>query len=422
LGKHLNTLSFTITYTQDNATTQASAHSGAGWAARLPRMSISQRRPLSKGKTGPIGPISAPQDGRPLNSETTTVGGPISLSAIGRQDVQVDTAPEATRRREEMLQAMEGDEIKEKEERPREGKGTGEETLEEKINRGHEAWREGDNIIIEDEHGEVIHTVRSPVDGDKITIVDKLNKAEEKVGELKDGEGITGRLKRMWSGRKYDTPPPGDRRRSVDLEKGGIPEEAESSTTAVARSSNETGSSNNSPSKPRSGSLTPGFVVDEDNRRTDHVNDRTQRRAREEREEETEVERRRREAVLGITEDSDEDEVPHPNIRSKGKQPASELAVIDDDDDDDEEEGEEDSPSQSQAGSAGAESSTGSGTQLLVPPPPARTRGIRFGDINVGTESFSLEDGPPGSGGGARHHRTGSGASGDWRSRRRSDR
>jgi hypothetical protein len=73
---------------------------------------------------------------------------------------------------------------------------------------------------------------------------------------------------------------------------------------------------------------------------------------------------------------------------------------------------------ESRSGSGGAESSSsGSGrVQLLSPPPQARTRGIRFGDISVGQESFSLEEGPPSTG--ARHHKTGSG---DYRVRWSSD-
>ena len=82
-------------------------------------MSIASRQPLSKYKKGKIGPISAPQDGRPLNSDTLREGGPISLSAIGRP-AEVETAPEAARRREERRHdvedvRMEGETEKEEE-------------------------------------------------------------------------------------------------------------------------------------------------------------------------------------------------------------------------------------------------------------------------------------------------------------------
>ena len=101
-----------------------------------------------------------------------------------------------------------------------------EETLEEKINQGHEAWREGDDIIIEDEQGEVIHTICSPKKHELQMVVDKFGKAAmERVGRAEDEaaeevEGITGRLKRMWSGRRDSS----DRgKKTTDLEHG-IPE------------------------------------------------------------------------------------------------------------------------------------------------------------------------------------------------------
>lgn len=422
LGKHLNTLSFTITYTQDNGTTQASAHSGAGWASRLPRMSIASRQPLSKYKKGKIGPISAPQDGRPLNSDTLREGGPISLSAIGRP-AEVETAPEAARRREERRHdvedvRMEGETEKE-EETSAENQ---EENYEEKINEGEEAWREGDNIIVEDEEGEVIRTIKSPQEhvmrqaAEKFgrKMMDKMEGVEDKAqGQPKS---LTGRLKRIWSGRKLSEFREGGRPEG-DLETG-ITEDEEESTALEKRSSADSSpgasrvSSKQSPPRPAMG---PALVVDEDARRTGHASETTERRARRERDQETDVERRRREAVLGVSgdsEDSDDEGPPHPPYpaisRSKGKQPETSS----------DEEPEEDSPddeapsSRSQSSSRGAESST-SGSQLISPPPAhTRTRGIRFGDINVGQESFSLEEGPPSSG--ARHLKTGSG---DWRVR-----
>lgn len=392
----MNTLSFTITYTQDNATTQASAHSGAGWAARLPRMSISSRRSVKPGK---IGPISAPQDGRPLNTDTMREGGPISMSAIGRQDVDIDTAPEAARRREERRHAIEEAHMDEKIET--EEQSPTEETFEEKVNDGQNAWQEGDNIIIEDDQGEVIRMVRSPRDSDSAR--EKLERIESRAGG--EIEGMKGRLKRMWSGRGESST---ERRRSIDLE-SGIPESSEPASSERPTHQRRSSSISSRLSLKQSPKAAPGpvFMVDEDNRRTAHVNSSTERRAREERDKETEVERRRREAVFGISQDSDEeDDTPRPiSSRPKGKQPSSS-----------EEEEEEDPPS-SRSGSGGAESSSsGSGAQLLQPPPPARTRGIRFGDISVGQESFSLEEGPPSTG--ARHHKTGSG---DWRVRWGSD-
>ena len=413
LGKHLNTLSFTITYTQDNGTTQASAQSGPTWASRLPRMSIATRHPLSKYKKGKIGPISAPQDGRPLNSDTLREGGPISLSAIGRP-ADVDTAPGAARRREERRHDIENVQMEgetEKDEEPSEE--TGEEDYEEKINEGEEAWREGDNIIVENEEGEVIRTITSPGESDLKMAADKFGR---KIMEGVEGRtqtqpaSITGRLKRIWSGRKDSDYKDGGRQ-EVDLEQG-ITEDDKISNVMEKRSSAD--SAKGVPGTPSTRSpprlaLGPALVVDEDARRTGHVSDRTERRARQERDQETAVERRRREAVLGASADSDDEGPPHPPYplvsRNKGKQPESSS------DDEEEESPYDEAPSsRSQSSSRGAESST-SGSQLLSPP-AARTRGIRFGDINVGQASFSLEEGPPSTG--QRHYKTGSG---DWRVR-----
>lgn len=371
-------------------------------------MSIVSRKGLTKSKSGKIGPISEPLDGRPLNSDTIREGGPISASAIGRQDFNVDTAPEAARRREVRRYDVEGVRM----EGEKEGDNTAnEETLEEKINQGHEAWREGDNIIIEDEQGEVIETICSPKQHELQMVVDKFGKgAMERVGRAEDEaveevEGITSRLKRMWSGRRDSS----DREKTTDLEHG-IPESDHHGMSEKQRTSNEStkAASKLSPPKAISG---PVFMVDKDNRRMGRVSDITERRAREERDKETEVERRRREAVFGISRDSDDEDEPyhHPPAisRHKGKQPESSP----NDEDDERESPDETSRSQSSSGRA---ESPGSGAQLLSP--PTRPRGIRFGDINVGEDSFSLEEGPPSTG--ARHHKA---SSGDWRARWRSD-
>jgi Alkali metal cation/H+ antiporter Nha1 C terminus len=372
-------------------------------------MSIVSRAGLTKSKSGKIGPISEPHNGRLLNSDTPRVGGPISASAIGRQDFNVDTAPEAARRREVRRHDVEGLRI----EGEKEGEDTAnEETLKEKINQGHEAWREGDDIIIEDEQGEVIHTICSPRKHELQMVVDKFGKAAmERVGRAEDevveeAEGITGRLKRMWSGRRDSS----DRgKKATDLERG-IPEDNDYEMSEKQRISNESskGASKLSPPRATSG---PIFMVDEDNRRMRHASDTIERRAREERDKETEVERRRREAVFGTSKNSDDEDGPYhrPAVsRNKGKQPES----ASDDENDGQDSPDETSRSQS---SSGRGESSGSGAQLLSPP-PIRAREIRFGEINVGQESFSLEEGPPSTG--ARQHKTGSG---DWRARRRSD-
>ena len=378
-------------------------------------MSISSRTGLQKSRKGKIGPISAPQDGRPLNTDTSREGGPISLSAIGRQDVTVETAPEAARRRELRRHDIE-DHRKEGEEEKDQDEDVSEETFEEKINDGEEAWREGDSIIVENDEGEVIRTISSPrsqdmrLAGTKFVKqgMEKGKKAEEKMES--EAEGIAGKLKRIWSGRG-DSADKTQRRGSVDLERGIPEDEAHISEKASIAS----GAKPSKPSpKPAPGA--PRLVVDEDNRVLGHVSDRTERRAREEREQETEVERHRREAVLGLTQDSDDEEdsegPPHPaRSRNKGKAPETSS-----DEDDETGEGRSGAVSSRSHSSTGGAESSSSGTQLLSPPAPARTRGIRFGDISVGQESFSLEEGPPSAG--ARHHRA---SSSDWRVRWRSD-
>lgn len=368
-------------------------------------MSISSRRSVKAGK---IGPISAPQDGRPLNTDGLREGGPISMSAIGRQDVDIDTAPEAARRREERRHAIEEAHMDVDEKMDTEEQPSSEETLEEKVNPGQEAWREGDNIIIEDDQGEVIHTIHSPRDSDSAR--EKLERIESHAGD--EIEGMKGRLKRMWSGRGDSS----ERRRSIDLE-SGIPESPEpgaSSDRPTASHRRRSSSISSRLSLKQSPKAVPGpvFVVDEDNRRPARVDSSTERRAREERDKETAVERRRREAVFGISQDSDEEDEPRPlPSRLKGKQASSS-----EEENEEEEEEEEDPPSERSGSGGGESSSSGSGARLLMPPPQARTRGIRFGEISVGQESFSLEEGPPSTG--ARHHKTGSG---DWRVRWSSD-
>ena len=405
LGKRLNTLSFTITYTQDNATSQASAQSAVvGWAARLPSISITSRKRRNPVKKADI---SAPQNGRPLNADTFHgEGGPISMSAIGRTDISVDTAPEAARRREAQRAEM-GDLPG-----PNSSPGDTEATLEEKVNERQQAWRIGDEILIEDEQGEVIRQITSP-----------HHPAGQMKGPENDEEGgITERLKRMWSGRSR-------RRSSIqqrtprDLEKA-IPQENHVNKNKLATGGSLQSSSKSTKlppirSPPRAAG-TPIFVVDEDTRRMPSISPREVRRAREERDEETEVERRRREAIFGgISDDSDDEDKQMSKQAEKGKGPASSsaaaapanvssLAVVGDSDDDEE---------SSLSGSSGApenSNSSGSRPALLAPPAAPRMREIRFGDISVGTESFSLEEGPPSPGGGSRHSKTGSG---DWRMR-----
>ena len=315
------------------------------------------------------------------------------MSAIGRQDVDIDTAPEAAKRREERRHAVDTANIDEKVEGNDE-QPPSEETLEENIIQGHEAWIEGDNIIIEDDQGEVIHMIRSPRDSDSSR--ERIERVESRTGD--ELEGMKGRLKRMWSGRRDSS----ERQRSIDLE-SGIPEGSEPSSDRFSRRRRSSSiSSKLSLKQSPKVAPSPVFMVDEDNRRKTHVTNTTERRAREERDKETEVERRRRESVLGISHNSDDDESrPRPS-RRKGKQRASSS-------DDDEEEL---TSSRRDSGRAQSSSSGSVRAQLLSPPPQARTRGIRFGDISVGQESFSLEEGPPSAG--QRHHKTGSG---DWRVR-----
>jgi hypothetical protein len=310
------------------------------------------------------------------------------MSAIGRTDINVDTAPEATRRRE-ARQAELG-------EYSRGGQQVTEETLEEKVNDGEQAWRDGDEIFIENEEGEIIRQISSP---------------RHPAGEMKypDDEGrLTDRLKRMWSGGSQKASRSPERARTPRALEEAIPEEShvqEKDFAGTERSS----SISSETETPLRGAYKPAvagpvIVVDEDNRLAPSVSPREARRAREERDEETEVERRRREAIFGgMADDSDDEDRPVRHRGNKGKSPVSPTvvppsplmsAVVDSDDEDGGEE--ERSPS----GSSGNAESSSSGTGLLSP--PARTRGIRFGDINVGT---------PSTWGPTAHRRTGSSSS-----------
>jgi Alkali metal cation/H+ antiporter Nha1 C terminus len=340
-------------------------------------------------KKGKIGPISAPHDGRPLNADVIQDGWPISNTAIGRQDIDIDTAPEAARRREEKRYVL-GD--REKQDDPSQG------TIDEKCNDGRQAWRDGDNIIVEDEEGEIIKMISSP----------RLSRSvEQKAGE--EGDGFGGLLRRMWSGQREGNHRSA-RQPSRDLE-AAIPEVGEGDVERRSSGSSRASGIRHDPPNPLS---VPVVVIDEDSRQMDHVSEFTQRRARKQREEETEIERRRREAALGMNDDvdQDEEEEDQESIRStsrdKGKQPISQPTS---------DVGEVENASASENRSQNPSSDSGrpessSSAQPLAPPAAVRTRGIHFGDISIqGTQSFTLDEGPPPMGFKI-HHRTGSSGSG----------
>ena len=323
----MNNLSFTITHSQDGATTQASDHSGVGWTSRLLCMIVTIHPRLTKRKRVKIGPISGPRDGRPLNSDTLHKGVPIRLNAISQQDINVDTPPRlAHRLRRPRLNLVDFDDFDDFC-RESNAKTSGEKTLEETINKVHDRLRGGDDIVIQDEERERIRTIRTLRRNEWKLVVDKFPKAKLQSmgsGEEKRTEAVqrlAGRLRRIWSGRKK-TDAIGGQQRNADLERG-LPESYEMSETRT-----RTSDAFPRPIPRSSTSKYPEdtlFVVNEGHNGRDQAFDVKELRAREEREKETDVERRCCEAVfcgLGVSDDDDQPSSPRlPISGGKGKQP-----------------------------------------------------------------------------------------------------
>ena len=173
LGKHINTLTITMSYTQGN-------EEGPSWMNRLPRLSTS-RSSMSIGKesfesgketTGPLSipknflrrqrdkdqdegedqPGSRSSSRKPTRRRRTNAGGPISQSAIYPERRYEDTAAGDTAVAESSRTPS----------TPEAGSEEGQETTEvERTEPELEVYKEGKKIVIEDEEGNVLKTVNT---------------------------------------------------------------------------------------------------------------------------------------------------------------------------------------------------------------------------------------------------------------------
>lgn len=223
LGKHINTLSLTMSYTQPN-------ESGPSWMSRLPRIASASRGSFSRGKgddqssssserlpgipPGTLPPVGSPgtflrrqrdepespsQGSRPQISRPTKrrkwdsgmgPGGPISQSAITPQRRSDIVSPEDSvsetlneKSSPEEDQEMDGIDMQEAEER-RNSKRIDEPEI--------EAFDEGDEMVIEDEEGNVleIDRIRGETDEQKMQ---HIQDAKERLRNETSGEHAKGK-------------------------------------------------------------------------------------------------------------------------------------------------------------------------------------------------------------------------------------
>jgi Na(+)/H(+) antiporter len=223
LGKHINTLTLTMSYTTAN-------EEGPSWMNRLPRIS-SQSKSMSKMSDtdledikmedlppGALPPVGVPgaflrrqkeEDTGKSNARSSSIiprrrkkskwdgygpGGPVSQSAIAPQPRNQSQNTSATLTPESTSHEGEGEGEEERGERVI-GKVQHDEEMEEIMHHGeeeerpelhksdaerhphmYEAYQEGDHVIIENEDGDVLSVEQSPPDEDK----------EDKLGELKE--------------------------------------------------------------------------------------------------------------------------------------------------------------------------------------------------------------------------------------------
>ena len=207
LGKHINTLTLTMSYTQAN-------EDGPSWMTRLPRIQSTSKASMSRSKDdittenssneklpeyapGTLPPIGVPgnflrrqkEEETPIEKPRPTrrksrwesgrgPGGPISESAIAPQrrteitspsESVSDTlaekeSPSSSRESDEPPDQLEMEDAQEKREEREERSGS------KKINEPEvEAYEEGDELIVEDEEGEILatHNVRGETDDQK---------------------------------------------------------------------------------------------------------------------------------------------------------------------------------------------------------------------------------------------------------------
>ena len=378
LGKHLNTLSLTFTYTRDDTEMQNEPR----WLSRLPRLSIGQSMSFHKD--------SAPPSRSSSRSRKVDAGGEVGPGAIGEDIEPPIEAPRAAARRHRHHQRHDSGSqhrqtIQLQARRP-DGSST---IVEEKINFGEQAWQEGKDIIIENAQGEVVRKIASN-HGSLVMQEDIKREQQEELrkhpsypwysrvagiakalgkeagnNQFMKEDAITEEIdddEEQGRGRRISK---SGIRRTDDIEMGNV----------VSQDDKGEGSSNSAESARRG----PAVIVDEDRRRqvredSDAADERADR-ARE-----TSVERRRREAVLGFIPD-DEDEEPKGKRRARSPLPL--VHVIDDDDDDDEDEDDDEEGDEDED-----EDEDEDNDDILKVP----SKGIRFGDVSIEGGSFSLQD------------------------------
>ncbi|ODQ55191.1 hypothetical protein SAICODRAFT_17588 [Saitoella complicata NRRL Y-17804] len=154
LGTHINTLSITMTMTRDNTTTD-----NPTWLNRLPRIEVGQSVSLGRDEDGNGMRL------RRKNSRSRSrrgVGGRVDESAIGRglKPGDAELALGSSRSSEDRRDRDRDGDRDESDETLRGGRdreGRTEEDREEEINNGNQVFREGADVIIEDENGEIVH-------------------------------------------------------------------------------------------------------------------------------------------------------------------------------------------------------------------------------------------------------------------------
>jgi hypothetical protein len=383
LGRHLNTLTLTFTYTREDT-----EQNEPRWLSRLPRLSIGQSMSLSK------------EDGSRASSRTrlsiVRVGGNVNTGAIG-QDIEppADAPRAAARRQRHQKHHSQHDQIVKIAAKGADGK---EEIIEERIGPGEQAWQEGGDIIVENSEGEVIRKISSNVQGSVLPAgkakedMDRRRlKAHSLYGKFRgmvkhtNKDNLESNLQetqiqeeeeRTDRGRKghredehqvmveYFTP--GEKESTRDIEMRPI----ESRTARYEHNHDDEESpdditSDNMNIRPIAD---PGSVVVDSDRRKMVASDAAEADAKTERQRETSVERRRREAVLGLIDDDSESDAEHTSSSSKGKQPETSGDIED--------------------SSEGQTPDERPATLLQAP----HRSGIRFGDVSVEGGSFSIDN------------------------------
>ena len=365
LGKHLNTLTLTFTYTRDDTEMQNEPR----WLSRLPRLSIGQSMSFHKD--------SAPPSRASSRSRKVDAGGEVGPGAIG-EDIEppVDAPRAAARRHRHHQRHGSGSQNRQTIQlQARRPDGTSA-VIEEKINPGEQAWQEGKDIIVENAQGEVVRKIVS--NHGSVVMQEDIKREQQKETRKHPTHPwynrMAGIAKALGKEAGNDQVMQDDtiteevdeveeQGRGRRISKAGIRRTDDIEMGNVTQDDKGEGSSNSNESARRG----PAMIVDED-RRQQIREDSDAADERADRARETSVERRRREAVLGFIPDDEDDE---PKGKRRARSPLPHVRVIDDDDEEEEEE----------------EDDEDDDDNLKVP-----SKGIRFGDVSIEGGSFSLQD------------------------------